>query len=283
MKNLIIISVTFLFISGCSMLNRWNAKNCAQTNWGQYGYSEGSSGKQNNANVYSNACSKKGISIDISGYNKGYRDGLAQYCSYDAGKSAGSANRPTTRMCVSFDSYMKGYDKGMILYCSASKGYESGIKGKGPIEKCMVYKSYKGAFAQGEADFCKSKNGFNLGSQGEPFPERCEKSGPSFEKAYYDGRLDYLEKTLSKKERSLRTQKVRYEEIRDEIQDLQFEIGRLPRYSSDPNVQSDRSRLESEVDDLRDKRNSIRQKLESMDQDIADMRSEISSIKSGRY
>ena len=58
-KKQLLILLLPLFAISC--FSRWNAEKCAQTDFKQLGYSEGSQGKGNSVQSYNQACLKKDV------------------------------------------------------------------------------------------------------------------------------------------------------------------------------------------------------------------------------
>ncbi len=275
-RSIAICSVLCLSLAACA---GWSKKKCESTNWQQLGYSEGSSGRPNSSASYSNTCSKKGANIDVQGYNAGHSKGLAVFCSFEAGKGVGVNNGALNPTCQRFDNYMQGYSAGMKVFCSGDNGYDTAIEGKDPVNTCLKYKVYAAAYKKGQRDFCTEKNGFRLGEKGMPFPEKCERSGRAFERAFNKGRLGYLEDTLKEKTASLISARRDYERTRDDLQDMQFELGRMPRYSTDDVIISRKRSLESQIARTRDERDRMREEVDGMDRDLNEIRREISYLR----
>lgn len=266
-----------LFFVGCTPY--WNPKRCQSTNWSQLGYSDGSAGKQNSSGSYSAACSKAGANINIGGYNQGYKEGINRFCSYDAGKGAGVSNSTLHPVCQRFDKYMKGYEAGLKVFCSSENGYAAALAGEKAVSKCMGYKGYSSAFRRGERDFCSKKNGFNLGKSGKPFPEKCEREDRSFERSYNKGRIAHLEEVLKETEGDLSIERQAYERLRDQLQDLQYDLGRIPRYTNDPYLIEQRAQIERNIEEVRNLRDRKRDDVERMDHDVREIRNEMSSLR----
>lgn len=277
MKYSSLISIALcLGLSACA---GWSKKKCESTNWEQLGYSEGSKGVANNSGSYSATCSKKGAQININGYNNGHSKGMKVFCSFDAGKNVGVANGELNTSCQRFDTYMKGYSAGMKVFCSEKNGYETAIEGEEAVNKCLRYKAYANAYKNGQKQFCSQKNGLRLGEKGKPFPEKCERSGRAFERSFNRGRVKFLEITFREKQDEGVSVKSDYERARDDLQDMQFELGRLPRYSSDEGILSRKRSLDSRIINTRRERDRLRETVDANEKDLAEIKQEIVYLK----
>lgn len=317
MKNTILGSILMIFLlSFSSCASRWSSKTCTETNFGDLGYQEGSSGKANLINSYNQACLKKKVQIPIRDYKIGYQKGLLVFCSPEKGFAEGSkgqnlqslcgsteaytkaykkglrgfcstakgvqdgfAMRPEIIVCTSFSSYTLGYKKGKKEYCTSDRGQEHGFAGEEPDSRCIVYPAYKTGYSKGQVYFCSIENGAKLGEKGAPFPDKCMKAGLRFKSSYNKGRVKFLTTAVREKRTGVTFERQNYERIRDELQDMQFALGRFPKHSIDPNVDSEKVDLMNSIQRLRVKRDQQRDLLEGLESEIYDMENEIRDLK----
>jgi len=314
MKKTVFLMILFSILSGCA--GRWNEKTCTETNFGQLGYQEGSAGQNSRINSYNQSCLKKNVQIPMQDYTDGYQKGLSVFCSPSKGQSDGSqghqmhnnctsvkaytaahrkglksfcstekgvqdgfAMRQEVILCTSFSAYTIGYKKGRREFCSSDRGYEHGFAGRSEDSRCVMYPPYKSGFAKGQKYFCSPENGTKLGEQGRIFPKKCESSGTAFRRNFSRGRVKFLTKSMRDKETSVTFERQNYERVRDELQDTQFELGRLPKYSTNPDVEAQRGQIESAIADLKTRRDQQRQALENLESEIYNMKSEINRLK----
>jgi|GEM_PF-2256529 len=314
MKKVLVLAISLTLFGGCA--GRWTKKTCEETNFTQLGFQEGSSGQSSKVNSYNQSCFKNKVQIPMQDYKSGHQKGLASFCSASKGYTDGSkgnqmhnnctsidaytsahrkglkthcstqkgvqdgfAMRSEVILCTSFSAYTVGYKKGRKEYCTSERGYEHGFTGKEKDSRCVVYSSYKTGYTKGQSYFCSPKNGIKLGEKGTAFPQKCEKAGAVFTRNYNKGRTIFLTKTIKNKESSITFERQNYERVRDELQDAQFELGRLPKYSTDPDVESNRSRIESNIATLRSRRDSQRQALEALENEIYEMKNEVNKLR----
>ena len=315
MEKALLLIITFTLFGGCA--GRWNPKTCAETDFRQLGYSEGSAGGVSRINSYNQSCFKKKVQIPMKDYTEGYQKGLAAFCSSEKGFSDGAngnqmfnnctsvaaytdahrkglrnfcsiekgvqdgfAMRQEIILCTSFSAYTIGYKKGRKEYCTSERGHEHGFEGRNEDSRCVMYSNYKNGFARGKKYFCSSENGTRLGEKGRSFPQKCEQAGALFRRNFNRGRIKYLAKTLRDKETSITFERQNYERIRDELQDTQFELGRLPKHSKNSDVDNRRHEIEDSISDLKSRRDSQRQALESLEAEVLGIRSEMNQLKS---
>lgn len=314
MKFAIVLMITLMLLSGCA--SRWSEKTCTETNFSQLGFQEGSAGQVSKINSYNQSCLKKKVQIPMQDYSSGFQKGLAvfcspakgltdgsngaqmysnctsvpaytdahrrglkSYCSTQKGVQDGFAMRSEVILCTSFSAYTIGYKKGRKEYCTSDRGYEHGFVGRDKDSRCIVYDAYKSGHAKGQKYYCSPENGTKIGETGSPFPVKCEKAGVSFRKNYNNGRIKYLTQSIRTKENSITFERQNYERVRDDLQDKQFELARLPKYSSNPEVEEQRSQIEASITNLKSRRDSQRQALEGLEAEIYGMKNEVSKLK----
>lgn len=313
MKNLLLLSLTVLVFTGCS--SRWNEKTCSETNFGDLGYQEGSAGKSSKMSFYNQACLKKGIQIPTSQYNNGlrkglnvfcspekgrddgasgsevfancrsikayagaYRSGLKSFCNIEKGVQDGFAMKEELILCTSFDAYRKGFATGKKEFCSSDRGHENAFAGQEQDSRCVSYSNYRAGYAKGKKYFCSSKNAVKIGEKGDAFPKQCESAGRAFETAYNKGRKVFLEEVLVNKQTAVKFEKQNYERLRDDLQDAQFELGRLPKYSQNPDVVAEQAKVNQKIENLQNRRNKQRKVLEDFESQIYEIQRELKSL-----
>jgi hypothetical protein len=314
MRNALILMTLLTLFGGCA--SRWNEKTCSETDFSQLGYQEGSAGQTSKINAYNQSCFKKKVQIPMQDYTTGYQKGLAVFCSPSKGFTDGSkgaqmlnnctsitaytsahrnglkgfcsiekgvqdgfAMRQEVILCTSFSAYTIGYKKGRKEYCTSDRGYEHGFAGRNKDSRCVVYSAYKSGYAKGQKYYCSPENGTKLGEKGSTFPQKCEQSGQTFRKNYNRGRVKFLTRAIRDKETSITFERQNYERVRDELQDTQFELGRLPKYSNDPDVENRRSKIDSNISDLKSRRDNQRQNLETLESELFEMKNEVNKLK----
>ncbi|MGH1469465.1 MAG: DUF2799 domain-containing protein [Bdellovibrionales bacterium] len=317
MKLIILAILSLGLLSGCA--GRWNEKTCTETNFSDLGYQEGSGGKNNSGNYYNQACLKKKVQISVSDYNSGYKRGLVAFCSDSKGLNDGSAGKEmfnncrtiktytsahrrglrsfcsTKRgvedgfamkseyiLCTSFSAYTTGYAKGKKEYCSSDRGYEHGFAGSDKDARCVSYSRYKAGYSKGQKYYCSPENGTKIGEKGDSFPEKCATAGLTFKKNFNKGRISFLSRVLKDKQTAITFERQNYERLRDDLQDTQFALNRLPKYSTDPAVADERARIDSDIAGLQRKRDSQRKTVEDLEEQVYNVKREITDLKN-RY
>lgn len=304
-----------LAVSMLTSCAHWNKKRCAETDFNQLGYTEGSQGADSKIVSYNQACLKKDVNIDMSAYNSGYKRGLEAFCTPQSGSDLGIAGQEPHRNCQMNDTYMKsyenslkkfcnvergtkdgyamigqntlctpyssyniGYKNGVKNYCSYEKGQEDGFDNKAKNTQCSSYKAYTTGYAKGQTNFCSPDNGKRMGEKGKAYPEKCYKSGKAFELAFNSGRKIYLGKSIKELEVNIGFERRNYESLRDELQDAQFNFSNMPKYSRDPELVSEKEDLQNRIQELRKRRDSQRSKLTRIEQELNELKSEFARL-----
>lgn len=314
MKFTILSLLCLCLFSGCAGL--WNKKTCTETNFSDLGHQEGSTGKNDSGNYYNQACLKKNVQIPVVDYSIGYKKGLGVFCTDSKGLNDGSAGKKTFQnchtvraytathkiglksfcsikkgvqdgfsmkdeyiLCTSFSAYTVGYANGKKEFCSSDRGYEHGFAENNQDTRCVSYTSYKYGHSKGQKYFCSPENGVKLGEKGETFPSKCNGSRSLFKKSFNKGRTSFLIKALRDKETSVAFERQNYEHLRDDLQDSQFAVSRLPKYSTDPSVAEERSRIDSQIINLQNKRDSQKKVVEGLESQIYKIKQEVNGLK----
>lgn len=312
MKRLIFTLLTLTLITSCA---HWNKKRCAETDFNQLGYAEGSRGADSKITSYNQACLKKDVKIDMQAYNNGYKNGLKAFCTPQSAADLGIIGQDPHRNCQMNDSYMKAYENSLKKFCSVERGtkdgfamvgrntlctpyssynigYKNGVKNFCSFEKgqedgfdnrakntqCSSYKAYSQGYSKGQKNFCSPENGKRMGEAGKPFPEKCYKSGKTFELAFNSGRKIYLSKSIKELEVNIGFERRNYESLRDELQDAQFSFSNMPKYSRDPEVVREKGDLQNRIEDLRKRRDNQRTKLTRIEQELNGLKSELARL-----
>ncbi len=301
-------------LSGCA--HRWNKKTCAQTNFVDLGYQEGSLGKSSSANDYNQACLKQRIQIPTSNYtssykkglsvfcsnNKGlnggilgekiikncktvvnyakaYKKGLKSFCSTKRGVKDGFAMKPEYVLCASFSAYTIGYTKGKKEYCSSDKGHGHGFTGINEDTQCISYSDYTSGYIRGKRYFCSPENGIKMGKKGESLPKKCISTGSTFKVSFNKGRKIFLIKALKDKETALTFEYQNYEHIRNDLENTQFSLSRLPKQSTDSAIVHKRTRMNLTIASLKSKRDSQKQVVKDLKSQVYNIKKQLNHLK----
>ena len=117
-----------------------------------------------------------------------------------------------------------------------------------------------------------------MGEKGTAYPEKCYKTGKSFELAFNNGRKIYLGRSIKELEVNIGFERRNYESVRDELQDAQFSFSNMPKYSRDPELVREKEDLENRIQDLRKRRDRQRSKLTRIEQELNKMKSEMARL-----
>jgi len=312
MKLMIFSLLAISMLTSCA---HWNKKRCAETDFNQLGYAEGSQGADSKVVSYNQSCLKKDVKIDMNAYNTGYKrglqafctpqsgsqlgiagqqphrncqmndsymvayeDSLKQFCSVERGTKDGYAMATRNTLCTPYSSYNIGYKNGVKNYCSYEKGQEDGFDNKAKNTQCSSYTAYTSGYSKGQKNFCSPENAKRMGEKGQAYPEKCYKSGKSFELAFNDGRKIYLGRSIKELEVNIGFERRNYESLRDELQDAQFGFSNMPKYSRDPELVREKEDLENRIQDLRKRRDQQRTKLTRIEQELNEMKSELARL-----
>ena len=178
-----------LFLSGCAM--HMSQQECANTNWNQLGFNDGTRGAAHrDLDQDVSDCAKFKINVNAKAYEDGYQSGLARYCSYNKGRSLGNSGSQKSSVCNngSFPSFQRGYKDGIRQYCTYQRGVSIGATGKANPGVCHGG-SFNQGFNKGIAEFCRhSNNGYSLGRTGKAYPAGCSQDRfPAFYESYQRG------------------------------------------------------------------------------------------------
>jgi hypothetical protein len=103
-------------LAGCAAMNQ---RECQLGDWHTAGFDDGARGVQvTRIADYSKACSKYGISPDLTAYRSGYDEGLQTYCREGNGYVVGSTGAPYNGVCPSSlePQFMQGFRVGRQLF-----------------------------------------------------------------------------------------------------------------------------------------------------------------------
>jgi Protein of unknown function (DUF2799) len=103
-------------LAGCAAMSQ---RECQLGDWHTAGFDDGARGVPvTRIADYSKACSKYGVSPDLTAYRSGYDEGLQTYCREGNGYVVGSAGAPYNGVCPSSlePQFMQGFRVGRQLF-----------------------------------------------------------------------------------------------------------------------------------------------------------------------
>lgn len=130
----ILLVILLFFLTGCASLSE---SECRNADWRIIGFEDGAGGRpETNIGRHRTACAKHGVTPDFSTYQKGYSEGIKQYCTpskgYDAGEKGGYYNGVCSQNPALESQFLKGFEYGRTLHTanSDSKNISSEIQSK---------------------------------------------------------------------------------------------------------------------------------------------------------
>jgi hypothetical protein len=217
-RSLLLILPPLFILSGCA--THLSAEQCQNTNWLQVGLNDGAAGKgMSDLNKEITDCAKFGINVNLSAYNKGWRDGNKQYCTFETGYALGNSGHEYPFVCqeTTYPRVMKGWHKGSGLFC------------QDPL------------------------NGFNLGKSGGAYPSTCRNSMyAGFQTEYQRGfainqRTGQLQQDISTAEQNLRNKQYELDAINRDIDSKHHHLKENPQLAQDIR-QLQRNKTDKEVE-----------------------------------
>ncbi len=152
MKNLILLIVSLLALSGCASMTE---NDCLLADWQAIGYQLGAQGKDTAMfNNYQRDCAKYQVQADFNAFQRGHKLGVAAYCTYGQGMSLASAGEDINTLCSvgRYPEFYNGYREGLKHYCVRENGYSDGKQGKRPNSNCSqeLFPQYYAGYKHGE-------------------------------------------------------------------------------------------------------------------------------------
>jgi hypothetical protein len=95
-----------------------SVEQCQITDWGQQGYVDGATGQNQSVfSRYKNDCEKAGIQPNVQAYQRGWSNGIKQFCTPNGGWKAGIEGKVNlleictgqTNEAVFYQNYLKGF------------------------------------------------------------------------------------------------------------------------------------------------------------------------------
>lgn len=127
---IVLICSPMLLTLGCA--SHLSQEQCANMNWNQAGYLDGSQGNnQRDLSKDAQDCAKYGIRINDQGYEKGYRRGVRQYCQPGTAYNLGAKGQNYNNICPAdlATPFNNAWRRGLRLYCVPTTGYNLGRSG----------------------------------------------------------------------------------------------------------------------------------------------------------
>lgn len=241
-------------------------KECKNKNWYEHGSEVANNGKRPSADSLVQQCRKKEYYVNESDLDKGFKEGVAQYCSpagaYQTGKIGEFLN---TELC---------YEKIPELTQKHSEGVKA---------------------------FCQPESATQFGLSGKKYKQICPPDlEGSFLTHYNKARLKYLENLISSKERLKKDNDKRLAQHHRDLQQNEWQLSRLrtryiqskekvyvngkAKYETktieDPTIRTQRDILSSDIDSLRVKIHELNKEQNNLKLDIENLKVELSTLES---
>jgi len=122
---------------------------CKAGNWYEVGKTEGEEGNKNNYSQYVQNCASHKVTPSKVDFEKGYTDGIGQYCTPQNSQHLGAMGVSLKNNCPAklHNSLEKSHIEGLKKYCNRSNGYGLGESGKEINNNCS--KDLEGDFFEG--------------------------------------------------------------------------------------------------------------------------------------
>lgn len=102
-------------LSSCASLHTYD---CESNNWHALGVTDGTDGEPaSRVDEYQASCKRNGFQVDVDLYEKGWQEGVAQFCTRESGYIYGMAGQTYKGSCTSEDeeNFLLGYETGSSL------------------------------------------------------------------------------------------------------------------------------------------------------------------------
>lgn len=144
------------FISSCS--SNLTHEQCVLMDWFQEGYQDGYFGiPQRNLSQSMADCAKYNVTVKVGQYEKGWRNGISQYCKPDNAYRAGVHGKVYHNTCpVDLnEQFLKSWNKGLLEYCIPKTGYNLGRDGKDMPQFCSLAQlnRFRNAYDEGRREY----------------------------------------------------------------------------------------------------------------------------------
>lgn len=143
MNNKKYITTLFLLTTACSTFfmsdeEQKMMNTCKAGNWQEVGKSRGKEGDENNFSSLEKGCAQHKVKPNKEEFEKGYKAGLALYCSPQNAHHLGSLGLSLKNNCPMKmqDSLEQSHNEGLKKYCTRSNGYSLGESGKEINKNC---------------------------------------------------------------------------------------------------------------------------------------------------
>lgn len=232
-----------VFTSGCA--SYFKRKECEKINWYEHGYNIAMQGSRPSRDQTVADCRKVEADISDSQLDRGFKEGMSNYCKPD----------------VAFQTGKKGEPLNLDL-CDNSQANNLTLRHK-----------------EGVKAFCAPDNGFPVGATGRKYngicPQNMEKD---FLKEFNRGRKKFLAGSISENESKIRDYDSKVLDAERRKSTTALRLATLP-----PARTVVTNGVSQTVDDYSGERSNLRSQLTQADQDVRHYRSEQEKLKNQIY
>lgn len=144
------LAIVAVAVSGCA--SYFKRKECEKTNWYEYGYNIAMQGSRPSRDAFLAECRKVEAEISDSQLDRGFKEGMSNYCKPDVALQTGKKGEPLNLdLCDAGQSRIltAKHQEGVKAFCQVDNGYPVGASGR----------KYNGICPQNlEKDFLKEFN-----------------------------------------------------------------------------------------------------------------------------
>ena len=190
MRIIIIILFLATLFSGCSSMNK---DECELANWQAMGFQYGARGENALAFLkYQKECAAHKIKADYQAFNKGHKEGLNQYCSFETGNALGTSGSNYNAQCPksTYPKFAQGFSEGINQYCSYERGLADGEKGANYNATCPSnqFQTFSQGYNDGINRYCNYDRGLDTGNKGSNYNNTCPRvEYTEFSRGYDNG------------------------------------------------------------------------------------------------
>jgi len=118
-KDVLIIAAVLIVpmsLIGCASISK---DDCLAGSWADIGYRDGVNGQARGKLAdYAKTCGKYNVAPDREAYLSAYRQGIAEYCTYEQGLELGESGAGFNQACSGnlSQGFAQGYDEGRVIY-----------------------------------------------------------------------------------------------------------------------------------------------------------------------
>lgn len=133
-----VVGLACLLLTGC--VPHLTAEQCLSIDWFQMGVNDGIQAQTHDLNRDMQDCAKYNITINTAAYQRGYQQGLKQFCTFQKGLQLGSQGAANPHLCAGMAGadFDRGWRRGVAQFCNnQALAYTLGKQGAGMPPACL--------------------------------------------------------------------------------------------------------------------------------------------------